>query len=57
MSAISRFLAAFRSNDDGATAIEYCIVSVFVSAGIIFIASDIGSVLVSFFEGVSAGFQ
>jgi len=51
-----RFAARFARDDSGATAIEYCIVSVFLSAGVIFVVGDIGEVLVTFFDDVSAGF-
>lgn len=56
MSSAKRFAARFVRDDSGATAIEYCIVSVFLSAGVIFVVGDIGAVLVGFFESVSAGF-
>lgn len=46
----------FFADEAGATAIEYCIVAVFISSGLFVILDSIGLTLSSFFESVAAGF-
>ena len=56
MNAIRRTLCRLRTDQKGATAIEYGVMLLFIATGLMIVIDSIGSSLVAFFDSVSDGF-